>query len=330
MIPNLSGETVLVTGASGFLGGVIVRQLSEAGVLVKALVRRPERDIYIRNLPSVEVIQGDITDAQRLKSIMLGVDRVIHSAAALGGSIGHQTQVNVEGTRNVAQAAAEQGIKRFVHISTISVYGYRNRTDVTEETPYNAGADAYHITKINAEKTLIDIAQQATMPYSIIRPGMIYGARSNAWTKTMFNVAKRGVWIGDGSGSAYPIHVEDVAQMALIVATHPNAVGEAFNCTPDPSPTWREFLGGYAALAGRTRWIGIPPTLLRPIAPIIAFFAPKHAQAKDLPDLIPFVTNHISYKMDKSRQLLNWQPQIPLTEGIRRCEPYLREKGLLA
>lgn len=325
---SLQGKNVLVTGSTGFLGGVIVRQLSEGGAQVKALVRRPERDRYIHDLPNVEQVQGDITDAARMQEVTQGCDVVIHVAAALGGNLKQQEHINVDGTRNVVEASVQAGVRRFVHVSTISVYGYRNRTDVTESTPYDPGADPYHITKVMAEKVVIDHA--ADLPYSIIRPGMIYGPRSQAWTRTMFRLSKKRVYfIGDGSGSAYPIHVEDVANLAILLGHHPAAVNEAFNCTPDPSPTWREFLGGYAKLDGHDRWFAWSPAIFKVIAPVVSALSPKHWQAKDLKDLIPFLTHHITYKTDKARNLLGWQPKITLQEGIQGCVPYLKEKGLL-
>lgn len=325
---SLKDQTVLVTGATGFLGGALVSRLSADGATVKALVRRPERDRFIRNLPGGELVSGDITDADRMREVVQGSDVVFHVAAALGGKLDSQYTVNVQGTRNVVEASVQAGVKRFVHVSTISVYGYRNRSDVTESTPYDPGADPYHITKVMAEKMLIDYA--AAMPYSIIRPGMIYGPRSQMWTKTMFRLAqKRVIFLGDGSGSAYPIHMEDVVDLTVLLGHHPAAVGEAFNCTPDPSPTWRDFLGGYARLAGHDRWISLPPIVFRVVAPIVSALAPKNSQARDLQDLIPFLTNYITYRMDKARDLLGWQPEVSLEEGIQSCVPYLKEKGLL-
>ncbi|RMG75613.1 MAG: NAD-dependent epimerase/dehydratase family protein [Chloroflexi bacterium] len=326
---DLKNQTVLVTGATGFLGSALVKRLSiEGGKKIKALVRRPERAKFIHDLDGVELVFGDITNAAHIQNVMPGCDVVFHVAAALGGNLTHQYAVNVQGTRHLVEAAVRAGVKRFVHVSTISVYGYRNRTDVTESTPYDPGADPYHITKVMAEKTLIDYA--ADMPYTIIRPGMIYGPRSQMWTKTMFKlVRKRVFFIGDGSGSAYPIYVDDVVDLMLTLAHHPAAIGEAFNCTPDPSPTWREFLSGYAQLAGHDRWISLPPVMFRAFALIVSALAPKNSQAKDLNDLIPFLTNYITYKMDKARDLLGWQPKVTLNEGIQNCVPYLKEKGLL-
>ena len=327
---DFGGQRILVAGATGFLGGVVTRQLSANGTCqIRVLARNPKRIPRVSDLPNVEVVIGDIINLPEVRPALKDVDIVIHVAAALGGSLAEQTLANVEGTRHLAQASVEAGVKRFVHVSTISVYGYRNRANVTEDHPYDPGADPYHITKVKAEQVLKQIANDHNMPYSIIRPSMIYGPYSSAWTKEMFKVAKRGVWIGDGSGSAFPIYVDDVARLCLIACVHPHAVGEAFNCTPDPSPTWREFLGEYAKLAGVDRWLGVSPRLLQRIAPIVAFFVGKHSQLKDLPDLIPFVTNYITYENDKAWRLLGWKPQVTLQEGVGRCAPYLEEVGLL-
>lgn len=327
---TVSGSTVLVTGATGFLGGYVARRFAKDGATVHALARRPERDMYIRDIPNVEIVEGDITDRKRMTELCQGVDYVVHAAAAMSGSLRDQSTVNIHGTYNIARAASEAGVKRLVHVSTISVYGYGNRQDVTEETPFDPGADPYHVTKVGGEKTVVDVHYQHGIEYSIIRPGMIYGPRSQTWTKQMFRLAKgRVMWLGDGRGSAYPIHVEDVAEMCCILAAHPNAANEAFNCTPDPSPTWRTFLLEYARLDQHQRWLSLPPMPVKMLAPIIARLAPANHQAKDLNDLVPFLLNHITYKMDKSRNLLDWEPQISLKEGIASCEPYLHEKGLI-
>ncbi|GAB4509704.1 MAG: SDR family NAD(P)-dependent oxidoreductase [Anaerolineae bacterium] len=326
----LTQKTVLVTGATGFLGGHLVARLSQDGVTVKALARRPERIRYIRDLPGVEVAAGDITDAARMKEVMHGVDVVFHVAAAMQGDLAAQRRGTVDGTHSVAQAAAEAQVERFVHVSTISVYGYRYRHNITEGTPHDPGADPYHVTKSEAEGV---VRSTPNLRYSIIRPGMIYGPRSITWTKTLFNLARQPwlVFVGDGSGAAFPIYVEDVVDLLVTAAVHPAAEGEAFHCTPDPSPTWREFLSAYAALAGRerVRWLGIPPALLRPVGWLVGNFAPRHAQAKDLPDLIGFLMDYKTYSMAKALTLLGWQPRVSLAEGVQRCAPYLQEKGLL-
>ncbi|MBC6935304.1 MAG: NAD(P)-dependent oxidoreductase [Chloroflexi bacterium] len=328
---TLKGATALVTGATGFLGGEIARRLAAEGARVRALARRPGRDAYIRDLPNVEIVMGDINDTERMKEVAAGCDYIVHCAAALGGPLPHQRRLNVDGTRSVMQAAAAARVRRALHISTIAVYGYGYTSDVTEEMPQKPGRVPYNVTKSEAEKVVRQIGAQNNLSYSIIRPGMVYGPRSGMWTMFMFNLGKRNptIFLGDGSGYAHPIYIDDVVDMAALLLTHPAADGEAFNCAPDPAPTWREFLSGYSRLAGHQNWRGLPALPLRIIAPAVELALTLRGEPQDVPALIPFMQARKTYKMDKARRLLGWEARVSLEDGIRRCEPWLREKGLL-
>lgn len=327
----LQGKTALVTGATGFLGGALARLLTAEGVHVRALVRRPNRDSYIRDLPNIQIVTGDLTQADTLSAATAGCDVVFHVAASIGGSLAHQRAANVEGTRHIALAAAQSQVSRFVHVSSIAVYGYAYHGDITEDLPPKPKSDPYNISKAEAESALREVATAHGLPYTIIRPGMIYGPRSGMWTGKMFQLGRRAptLWFGDGSGSAYPIHVEDVVSQMLIQAEHPAALGQAFNATPDPSPTWREFLGAYSQLAGHDRWLGLPYGLLTMAAPIVEFFLRLSGEPRDIPLLAQMVQRRDHYKMTHAKTLLDWQPQITLEQGIQSCVPWLREEGLL-
>jgi len=328
---TLRNSTVLITGATGFLGSHLVKRLSDEGVIVRALAHRPNRDQIINILPNVEIIMGDITDAPRMKEVTQGVDYVFHVAAALGGKLDLQKQVNVDGTTCVTYAAVEANVKRLVHVSSIGYYGFPPPSIVTEDTSITKTPSPYNITKASAEVMLQTIAQAKNLSYSIIRPAMIYGVRSHAWTETMFRLAKRNPtpFIGDGSGYAHPIHVNDVVDMMIRLATHPDADGQAFNCAPDPAPTWREFLGFYASLVGHQNWLSLPKPLFKAVAPIAEFGATLLGEPRAIPQMIDFITSQGTYSMQKAKRLLDWQPSITLEDGIQSCIPYLQEKGLL-
>lgn len=328
---DLKDKTVLVTGATGFLGGALARRLARDGVNVRAMARRPNRDQLIKDIDGIEVVIGNILDYDRMQQVMEGCDTVFHVAAALGGSLNTQREVNTFGTRNVMWAATHTGVRHVVYVSTIAVYGYNYRYDVTENNPPDPGYDPYQITKTEAESAVRGIAIQSSLTYSIIRPAMIYGPNSSAWTKTMFRLAKRKPtpFIGSGAGTAYPIHVDDVVDMMIELAVHPQAVGETFNCSPDPAPTWREFIGAYSRLDGHNWWLPLPLIVLQPFVFFIWLFSPTYSSTKQVAGVVRLVRNDMTYKMDKARDLLGWEPKITLEDGVKSCAPYLREQGLL-
>lgn len=328
---ELAGKTVLVTGATGFLGGAVALRLASEGAFVKGLARRTGRDGRIRDVDNVEIVMGDITDASRMIEVTQGCDYVIHVAAALNGSLHKQLPVNVAGTVNVIRAAAQNNVARVVHVSTIATYGYGVRGLVTEGTPQAPGNTPYNLSKFRGEQALIQTAREVGQSYSINRPGMIYGPHSGAWTTQFFKMARRKptLFIGDGSGTAYPVFVDDVVDLLLLQATHPAAAGEAFNCVSDPLPTFREFIGAYMQLAGHNRWVGIPVPLVRLAAPFLEMILSARGTPQELPQLLDYALSDVTFSMEKADRLLGWRPKVTLADGVQRCVPYLREIGLL-
>jgi nucleoside-diphosphate-sugar epimerase len=318
----------LITGATGFLGGALALKLAAAGVRVRALVRTPNKADFLP--PEIERFPGDVTDLDAMRRAAEGCDVVFHLAAAFGDAK-TQIAVNVDGTRNTAEAAGQAGARRFVHVSSISVYGNNYTRDVTEAMPPAPGAQPYAVTKTQAEQIVRESAACHRMSYTILRPGMIYGPKSAVWTRYLFSLARLNPtpWIGSGQGSCFPIYIDDVTDALIAAADHPNADRQVFNVTPSPSVTWREFIGSYSRLAGHANWLPIPAPLLVPVGGIALLLSPPLSDGRDLPDMIRFVQRFITFKNDKARDLLGWQPQIDLLDGIARSADYLREIGLL-
>lgn len=326
---SLANQQVLITGATGFLGGAMALALADAGARVRALARSTHKAERLRQR-GIEVVPGDITDFESLQRAAAGCERVFHVAVSYG-SLAQQRAANVEGTRLVARAAAEAGAERILHISSIAVYGNHVRGLVSESTPLAPGAFAYAISKTEGERALIDACSAGDLAYTILRPGMIYGPGSQPWTAQMVKLARLRPtpWLGDGSGTTHPIYVDDVVGLALVAADHAAARGQIFNVTPDPAPTWRTFLGAYQHLLGHDRWLGVPPALMRGLTRLIGPLTPKHSMLRDAPEMIDFATQQTTFSMQKARDLLSWQPATDLEAGIRSCIPWLREQGLL-
>jgi 2-alkyl-3-oxoalkanoate reductase len=327
----LAGSTALVTGATGFLGGALARRLAAEGVHVKALARRAGRDSYVQNIANIEIVSGDITDAQSMMEVTQDCDYVFHVAAAIHSKLAFQRAVNVGGMENVACAAASARVKRLIHVSTLAVYGYQYNGIISEDIPHRPGNVPYNISKSEAESKLRKIATTTGLSYTIMRPGMIYGARSGAWTHQILKLAKRRPvpFVGDGLGKVYPIHVDDVVDMLLVLATHPNADSEAFNCVYQPQPTAREFIGKYMALVHNDAWRSYPIGLVKWIAPLVDMVLHFSGEPQDVQDILRLLEHENIYSMEKAKNLLGWQPKVSLDEGIQRTIPYLREKGLL-
>ena len=187
---------ILVTGATGFIGRRIVARLVERGEEVRRLVR-PGPNSRASGLPAVHFVTGDITDPESLKAACDGVDMVVHTVAIIRekGKATFQS-VNVQGTRNVVQAAEQAGVRKIVHLSAIGV-------GPEPKFPYLRS-------KWEAEEAVIN----SRLRHVILRPSLVFGPGDefiNALAATI-RVGPVVPFIGSGKARFQPIHVEDVAR----------------------------------------------------------------------------------------------------------------------
>jgi nucleoside-diphosphate-sugar epimerase len=326
---ELRNKRLLITGATGFLGGALAQRLASEGAHIVALARSAAKAGEVE-AHGFEVARGDMTNRESLRRAVEGCEIVIHCAV----SFGHpdvQRDVNINGTRALAEECGFAGVRQLVYTSSIAVYGFGRRGIVTETTPPSPGAYAYAKTKYGGELAIKDVALHTGLNHVIIRPGMIYGPGSVNWTDALFRYAKRNpiLFPGDGSGSAHPIYIDDAVDLLARMIGDETLNGEIFNCSADPAPSWREWLLGYAKLAGHQNWVSLPPFLAKTAAGLIMGFAPPSSLFRDLPELIDQYLEKTTYSTAKARERFGWSQQISLSEGIERCVPYLREKGLL-
>jgi 2-alkyl-3-oxoalkanoate reductase len=326
---ELQGKTVLVTGGTGFLGSALANELARQGAKVRVLARRPERNKWLTE-PNIEAIQGDLAQADSLVKAVQDCEIVFHVAVSYG-KLDEQLKVNVEGTHALAQASAKANVKRFVHVSSLAAYGYKVRGTVTESTPIQQSIEPYSHTKAEAERAVQSVAQATGLSYSIVRPGGIYGANSGVWTHTMFTLAKRKplIFAGAGQGNVPLIHVDDLVNLIIVCSTHPNAHQEIFNAVMPKPVIWREFLQAYAKLVGNRTWLGIPEILVKLGARGVSLFASKQSGLIALYELVDYGMSEVFYSTDKAKQKLGWEAQLSLDEGVQRCIPFLKAKGLL-
>jgi dihydroflavonol-4-reductase len=219
---------ILVTGASGFLGSELVKQLVANGESVRIIVR-PSSDIS--DLASIkdkiEIMEGDILDVPSLEIAMDGIEKIYHSAAVIGyddSFYDSMYKCNIEGTANVVNVALTKGIKKLLHVSSIAAIGGKPNDLISEETKWekNEWTTHYGITKMLAEREVWR-AEQEGLEVVIVNPGIILGSSSNENKATM-RVFKR---IASGKMPFYSngtngfIDVRDVAKICIQLMNSP-------------------------------------------------------------------------------------------------------------
>lgn len=324
----LRGQTLLVTGATGFVGSHLAERLAADGARVRGLARSAAKAKALAGR-GIEAVEGDLTDADSLRRAAAGCSIVFSVAGWLGAPRSAQAarRVNVEGTRALAEAAIGAGARRIVHTSSIAAYGIVERGDVDETWPLRA-VDAYGSTKARSESIVMACADRIEV--SVIRPAQVFGPRGHAWTLQWLDAVRHGLPIlaGSGSGTFHPCYIDNLVDAYLLAAAHPAAAGEAFTIV-DGTTTWREFMRHYAHMAGRPAR-SVPTWLVSLGLRLVGLWAALRRE----PPLVPpgalkFLTGQCRYRNDKAKRLLGWSPRVSLDEGMRRTEVWLRESGRL-
>ncbi len=249
---NLSGKRVLVTGGTGFIGGCLVERLVlDCKAQVRVLIRNFSHAAGIARFP-VEMIAGDVTDAAAVARVTEGCDIVFHCAYGPFGTEEEQRRINIEGTRNVLEAAAQQKVERVVHLSTLMVYGIPKAGDFDESAPRQHMDLLYADSKLDAEKLVFEYYEKRGVPVCVIQPTSVYGPYSTWHTVAILESLKstRVILVDGGEGSCNPVYVDDVVSAMLLAATQKAAVGEAFLISGERAITWREFYQAYERMLG--------------------------------------------------------------------------------
>ena len=231
----------LLTGGNGFVGSRVARRLVSLGWRVRAIVRKKGNEPELR-APLVEEIEGDFVSRYAASPAAAGCDVVIHCAATAGPDLEPVRRVNVEGTRTMTEVALAARAKRYVHVSTVSVYDIAGAPVVTEETALKTQGDPYGLTKAEADRVVLE-AMGRGLPATILRPGAILGAHpTSTWAvKIPGMVRDRKIKLKDDGGDSWPfVHVENLVDSILLSIESDRAVGRVYNMV-DEQRTWRVF-----------------------------------------------------------------------------------------
>jgi nucleoside-diphosphate-sugar epimerase len=247
------GPTVLVTGGTGFVGSRVALRLAAMGSRVRAIVRRTGAAPELRSA-GIEEIEGDFVEHEVARRAAVGADLVVHCAATSGPDLEPVRRVNAEGTRAVVDAALAAGCRRYVHISTCSVYRTVGLALVDEDAPLMETGDPYSVTKAEADTIVLEGAARG-LHTVILRPGAILGVHpTSTWAiKMPARVRDRKIkLVVDGMNAVPYVHVEDLVDAILLALGDERAVGRIYNMV-DGKMTWKEYTDEIRG------WFGTPP-----------------------------------------------------------------------
>lgn len=328
-VPAIPRSPILITGATGFIGGHLTERLVAGGASVRILARNPERAEALGRA-GAEVRIGDLTRPETIRECCDGCSIVFHCAAWLGTPYTQDAawKNNVAGTEALIAEALAAGVRRFVHLSSIAVYGPARHGVITEDSPLWRGVELYGDTKIAGE-AVVRAAIARGLPAVITRPGMVYGPRSRGWTIRMVQWIKAGrpATVAGGHGLARPIFIQNLLDALLLCADRP-VIGEAFTLV-DANIRWREYLGHYA------RMIGKPVRSVPYFAAwLIALGDEVRAAVTARPPRIRrtalgYAVSHATFSTQKAQDLLGWTPRYSLEAAMAITARWLKAQGYL-
>jgi nucleoside-diphosphate-sugar epimerase len=301
---NLDSRTILITGATGFVGTPLVARLRQDGYTIRVAGRHEAADVRIASLDETTRWQGHLD----------GIHTVIHLAAHVhvmsprpeDAQAFHR--VNVLGTHNLAEAAAQAGVSRFIFLSTVKVHGeFTTAHPWTESSPIEPH-DAYARSKAAAEEILRSISASTRMETVIVRPPLVYGPGVKANFHALMKAVRRGIPLPLGRlhNRRSMIYLGNLADLLTHCVRHPHAGNKAFLVSDGTDMTLPELVMALAAeMRATPRLFSFPQWMLRAAATL----AGKTAALDRLTSALQIDSSYV-------RKELQWTPPFTMQEGL--------------
>jgi nucleoside-diphosphate-sugar epimerase len=327
---NLQNKTLLITGIDEFVGLRAAELAIAQGMKVRGLQSSTNKE-KAQKL-GAEVIVGSITDAAIAQKACQGVDIVLHTAQLTeeAGPIEKFRETNVAGAVNMAQAAKSAGVKAFVHLSSVMVYGFNYSDRITETGTLSADNNPYCQTKIEAEAELLPLNSSTDFGVIIIRAGDIYGPGSIPWIVRPLLMMRQKLfaYANDGQGIFNHLYIDNLID-AIFLAIEKEAYGEIFNITDGEETTWKEYFMRLAAMEGLPAPMSIPKDEMKLFLKLRNQGQKLFRKKADiLPESVDFMTRPHAYSIAKAQSLLDYKPKIDLEEGLRQTKAWAEKTDL--
>ena len=340
---QLRPSKCLITGASGFIGSRLCERFDARGVQrYVPLVRSPESAAALQaRWPQLAV--GDLLNADQLKQALEGCDSVIHLAHGNNGPLA---------TRRLVDSAIARGVKRFVHVSTMSVHGPAPGPEAAREETARIGRydHDYSDSKAEQEEIVQAAHDRGDLPVVILRPTVVYGPGSHFVLQVVEQARNGSVTIFDnGTGICNAVYVDDVCDAIDAALVRQEALGQAMFINADHTVSWGEFIRAFGSMVAPqpefvnlssadalSYWAANPPLQVNGLLDRIGLklkrmtgwqppVAPWPHAGRVQREIFP-----IAFANDKAKQLLGWAPQVDFPRGVALTRDWLTAKGHLA
>lgn len=323
----------LVTGATGFVGQRLCRELVEHGYQVRAMRRASSSLKGLEGL-SLEFVEGDFADHPSLARAVQGVDLVFHIGAVYREAKFDDSvywAVNCEGTRMLLEASRAAGVTRFVHCSTTGVMGHIAHPPAREDHPYHPG-DVYQQSKTEAERIALEFFRSGELDGCVIRPAMIWGPRDTRLFKLFKGIATRRMpMIGSGETLNHWILVDDLVRAFRLAAENPRTRGELYIIAGERIVTLRHTMETIASIYDVKLWPFSIPALpiqllgsaVEAVCRPLGVEPPIHRRRAD------FFIKSRAFDTSKAREHLGFKPTYTFEEEAAYVARWYVDNGWL-
>jgi nucleoside-diphosphate-sugar epimerase len=326
--------TILVTGATGFLGAALTTELVKHKQDVRILAR-DEQKARAQFGEAVTIIRGEITDTEQVAQAVDGVTIIYHLVGRLyhpsvPARLYHDT--HVEGTRILLTVCkGQKQLKRIVHCSTTGVLGVTGTTPVAEDAPF-APTNPYEATKLQGELLALKAYNEDGLPVSIARPGLVYGP-GDLHLLGFFSSIRKGMFrvIDNGKALLHPIYIDDMTSAFLLCAERPQAIGQSYNIAGEHPVTIRELSTAIAHALHRELPKGSIPLWVANLASDMFSGIPgmKGEHAPLTRSRVQFLTHSRVYDSSKAKAELGFDPSVGLEVGMHNTAEWYHKHGYL-
>ncbi|UCE19705.1 MAG: NAD-dependent epimerase/dehydratase family protein [Gemmatimonadota bacterium] len=328
---------ILITGATGFIGRHLLKQLIQEGHHCRCLVRSLVNKDELFNNSNVRLFQGDVTKPGTLMRMAKGIDVAYHLAAA-----GHVTSVskesykaffslNVQGTKNIAETCGQNGVKRFIHFSSTAAMGLIKLPKIDETAPCQPKTP-YQKSKYESELAAFEAGGKFGMEVIVLRPCMVYGPGGKGQFLNFCRLIKKGIFprVGLGENLTPIVHVNDVVQ-AAVRALFKGKPGEIYLIASETSPPLVD-IHKFIAQALKIKrpyfyvplWIGyMGAFLLEGVSTIY-----RRDPIVSRKNIISTVTGRV-FDIHKAQTELSYHPNEDLRRGIQETVAWFQTNDLL-